>query len=689
MRKSIVVGVILGLLFLLGAGGSAQAIDSPYDGWWYVSGQSGTGVSVEIQGNALFMALYVFREDGTPAWYISGGPLASSSSYSGNLQDVKGFPLGQSSTAPQYANVGTVQLTFASATQATLNWTANGTSGTMTLTKFMDQFGTTQDMRDINGWWFDPNYNGMGFFVEVQGNVLFMAWYHYRADGSSRWWSAGQTFNNGSATYSDNGDDARKLWTWINGQSLGGAYKTGDHNVASPITLAFNGYSNATLTSNVGTYNLTRFRFGAFGGEVPVQYTGNSGQAAITPANAVAITMAGLKGVSSFSYLGDLLKTSASVTPSLKDVPQSLEEAHARALNSIHNLQAANTDTFYGNCGGSLSYSLDFNQNTGNIGGSFSADKYCNNGLHVDGSGTLSGSLAASGSTLNVSLTATVNPTTITTDSEDITLKGTLTAHANGTSSNLNAGATGDFLNRDNLLGEVYWANNFVLTLTDLPSSLPGVGSGLPTGSVGFTMTGRYYHPAYGYVDMTSDGPFTVANSSSSGTSGITFSGSLIANGANGTKCKLTPNGTSSFTVQVDTNGDGSYDWNSGTLNTADFFPVGGGSSGGGTTQQAYWGANAFLCCPSGTYSFKASLEGQSSTITRQNCDDMPALPSYIATAAGSKTFSWQDVSTNCAAYSGTVNATLTAGKCYRVYRYIENNELKVEVYEDLENCPY
>ena len=34
-------------------------------------------------------------------------------------------------------------------------------------------------------------FPGMGVFLENQGGTLFLAWYHYGEDGTSRWWSAG------------------------------------------------------------------------------------------------------------------------------------------------------------------------------------------------------------------------------------------------------------------------------------------------------------------------------------------------------------------------------------------------------------------------------------------------------------------------------------------------------------------
>ena len=94
MRKriSILMGILL--LAVVLSCGIAHAVDSPYDGWWFTEGESGTGVSLEVQGKALFLAMYAFEETGQSTWLISGGAMASETSYSGNLSKFTGWPLG-------------------------------------------------------------------------------------------------------------------------------------------------------------------------------------------------------------------------------------------------------------------------------------------------------------------------------------------------------------------------------------------------------------------------------------------------------------------------------------------------------------------------------------------------------------------------------------------------------------------
>jgi len=54
-------------------------------GWWYTQGEDGTGISIEIQGDALFMAWYTFDQSGKPIWHTSGATMTDSLHYSGPL----------------------------------------------------------------------------------------------------------------------------------------------------------------------------------------------------------------------------------------------------------------------------------------------------------------------------------------------------------------------------------------------------------------------------------------------------------------------------------------------------------------------------------------------------------------------------------------------------------------------------
>ena len=61
----------------------AQA--SPQNGWWWNPQESGRGYSIEIQGDSLFMAGYLYENDGHATWLVSGGLMQNATTYAGRL----------------------------------------------------------------------------------------------------------------------------------------------------------------------------------------------------------------------------------------------------------------------------------------------------------------------------------------------------------------------------------------------------------------------------------------------------------------------------------------------------------------------------------------------------------------------------------------------------------------------------
>ncbi len=92
------------------------------------------------------------------------------------------------------------------------------------------------------GWWWNPAEGGRGYSIEVQGNRIFFAAFHYDASGRATWnVASGATSLDGSLFTGD-------LLDVSGGQTLGGAYP-GFPRVATrgPITLAFNDAAHGTM----------------------------------------------------------------------------------------------------------------------------------------------------------------------------------------------------------------------------------------------------------------------------------------------------------------------------------------------------------------------------------------------------------------------------------------------------------
>jgi hypothetical protein len=109
-------------------------------GLWYVPSESGWGLTAfqfAPPNNVLFVTWYAYGANGQPMWYQIDGTWTGSDINSGPVRRYTGPNWSTSFNAAQvsYTNVGTATLTFTSATSATLQYTVDGVSRTVTLSK--------------------------------------------------------------------------------------------------------------------------------------------------------------------------------------------------------------------------------------------------------------------------------------------------------------------------------------------------------------------------------------------------------------------------------------------------------------------------------------------------------------------------------------------------------------------------
>jgi len=115
-----------------------------------------------------------------------------------------------------------------------------------------------------------------------------------------------------------------------------------------------------------------------------------------------------------------------------------------------------------------------------------------------------------------------------------------------------NSTLTMDMLIQSGADEDVYWINNYRMTVTDFSSYLS------------MTISGRFYDPAYGYVTVS-----TPQSIDADYADMVPGSGELLVVGSAGaaggpTMAKLTFSDSGVFSVAADTNGDGLYNWDSG-----------------------------------------------------------------------------------------------------------------------------
>lgn len=233
-----------------------QALTAPVvmDGWWWNPAESGRGFSIEVQGNNLFMAGYLYAGDGRATWLTSAGAMSSPTQYNGVLQS---FGNGQTLTGVYQpasltnANVGAVSLQFSDPSHATLTWPG----GTIPIERYIYASGAPA-FQPETGWWWNAAESGRGFTIEIQGNTLFMAGYMYDASGNPIWYSTSGPMSTATLYLG--------IWQqFANGQTL-----TGTHHLPSnpsnvgAVTLQFTNAVEATLTLPGGRQiPLTRYRF--------------------------------------------------------------------------------------------------------------------------------------------------------------------------------------------------------------------------------------------------------------------------------------------------------------------------------------------------------------------------------------------------------------------------------------------
>jgi len=291
---------------------------------------------------------------------------------------------------------------------------------------------------------------------------------------------------------------------------------------------------------------------GGGGGEVGVPagitYTGVTTQALIDENNAVDIVLETYEGVdttSELNVLGAVSENSSSVrNPLFFDISAYFQSVIYEIESSVGQnseyMGAVRTesDTVNGSCGGSFSYNLTGDDQTGNFSGALTFNNLCEQGYKANGSMNLSANINLNTGEFNY-LEMTFTNFTMTSGQESISMKGSIDFNLQSSPITM----TFSFIYKDNNLNKTYKCENFAYEYTE--------GSGF----VDMTFSGRFYHHDYGYVDIVTESPLRINGSDS-----YPSSGSVIFTGDFGTKARLNVINSSFFIVEADTDGDGSYD---------------------------------------------------------------------------------------------------------------------------------
>ncbi len=215
----------------------------------------------------------------------------------------------------------------------------------------------------------------------------------------------------------------------------------------------------------------------------------------------------------------------------------------------VGNVITTNTESIPGSCGGSATFTASGNANN-TISGSMSFNAYCEGDTEING--TVSFSLQYDPLTEEAtSLTLSFSAVTSTSSTESITLSGTMAIDISSTTNSVSMSMS--MLIQDGT-GKVYQVQGYTLAMTE------GISD------TSLTVSGTFFHPDHGSVTVSTEQEFVVNNTDDYPSSGILLvtGDTGIAGGA--TKARLVTVDSTSYYVEADTNGDGTYDYNSGNL---------------------------------------------------------------------------------------------------------------------------
>jgi hypothetical protein len=113
-------------------------------------------------------------------------------------------------------------------------------------------FATAACAEPENGWWWNPNESGRGFFIEMRGGSLYVGGYFYEADGRATWSTSGGPVVD---PYLYSGT----LQSYRGGQTLFGDYRAPAAAVdVGPVTIRFDDDTHGAITWPGGTIPIQR-----------------------------------------------------------------------------------------------------------------------------------------------------------------------------------------------------------------------------------------------------------------------------------------------------------------------------------------------------------------------------------------------------------------------------------------------
>jgi hypothetical protein len=277
---------------------------------------------------------------------------------------------------------------------------------------------------------------------------------------------------------------------------------------------------------------------GGGGGDSGVTYTGLTTPAVIIDTNAEILAEGAIGGSTTGTAFGVVSdEQEVQPNPTILDVARILSNSVTQldiSPSSSTLPGAIVTESGSDPCldGGSISFSLSVDDVTLDFSGTFNFINCAEGGTTINGNATVSGSISASVVVFNFAF----NPITVVSGAESYTMSGTIGTSATVSSVTI----TMEAQLRNNNTQMVEWVNNLTISAVDNISFLE------------MTITGRYYHPEHGYIDIETIVPLRINDLDQ-----FPSSGQIIITGASGSKARLTADSNTQYMLEVDPDGGG------------------------------------------------------------------------------------------------------------------------------------
>ena len=208
-------------------------------------------------------------------------------------------------------------------------------------------------------------------------------------------------------------------------------------------------------------------------------------------------------------------------------------DAHATDALAVQTAQ----ETMHGDCGGSATYTMNLNDATGAFNGSMNFNFFCNQNTIISGTVGFSGQLDM-GTQEPDSFSFSINMVSMTSNNQSYVMDGDVSFDVTGPI----AQAAINLLMKD-AANETFWVRDYRLSITE------------EVDYSDIMMSGRFYHPTHGYVDLTTIEQVRIYHVYE-----WPSSGKLQIVGASGSRAHLTALDEYTCEIEVDENGDGTFD---------------------------------------------------------------------------------------------------------------------------------